>query len=72
MAGVGNILKAVLVVLLSILVWRLLKYLKKYRNWRKTIKDPDITVLGPLHPIWGSLYLVSTKYFFVCFFFLYL
>ena len=52
----GFMLKSVLAVLVIYIAWKIQKFLRKYQQWKKATSQ--VSVVGPLHPIWGSLHKV--------------
>lgn len=50
----GFTLKSVLAVLVIYIAWKIQKFLRKYQQWKKATSQ--VSVVGPLHPIWGSLH----------------
>jgi len=52
----GYMVKSLLAVFVVYLLWRIQKFIRKYHHWKKITSQ--VSVIGPLHPIWGSLHLV--------------
>ena len=52
--------RAIAVVIVTYLLWRLNNIIIKYKKWWTATNGPSVAVIGPLHPVWGSLHLVST------------
>ncbi|CAC5419323.1 CYP4B1 [Mytilus coruscus] len=50
----GFIAKAILIFIVTYVFWRLWKFANKYKEWRKVTSQTS--VIGPLHPLWGSLH----------------
>ena len=55
----GFIVKAILTFIVIYVFWQLWKFATKYKEWRKITSQ--MTVIGPIHPFWGSLHLVSIQ-----------
>ncbi|XP_052073594.1 cytochrome P450 4A10-like [Mytilus californianus] len=53
-----NISIALLVIVITYLLWRIRAFIIRYRQWRTATYGQSITILGPLHPIWGTLHLI--------------
>ncbi|XP_063448040.1 cytochrome P450 4F2-like [Mytilus trossulus] len=51
----GFIVKAILTFIVIYVFWQLWKFATKYKEWRKITSQ--MTVIGPIHPLWGSLHL---------------
>ena len=50
---------AAVIVLVTYFLSRIKNIIVKYRAWWEASNGTDVALIGPLHPIWGSLHLVS-------------
>ena len=51
--------RAIAIVIVTYLLWRFKNIIIKYKKWWTATNGPRVAVIGPLHPLWGSLHLVS-------------
>jgi hypothetical protein len=50
---------AAVIVLVTYFLSRIKNIIVKYKVWWAASNGTDVALIGPLHPIWGSLHLVS-------------
>lgn len=54
--SVSYVVRGLLVVAVTYLLWRIQKIVMKYKTWWTATHGKDVAVVGPLHPVWGSLH----------------
>lgn len=47
------------IAIVTYLLWHISIFVRKYRKWRAASFKQPIAIIGPLHPIWGSLHLFT-------------